>query len=241
MRPRARLRRLVLLPLLAAFAASLMPLACGPPVPSLVPLGGVSEPKPEKKRAARAEGKAPTASEPNRGGGEDDIEADDTVAVVSTEADGGAPAKTAAETAAARAAAEAAPPAKIDGEYVGNDTAVYRMDGMPDRTERDPKARTLVRTPDDTTAEIVILDSSTGKEICTLEGERKGNAVTLRAGQKCFEQDGEGASSSASLKAGTAAVTADTLVVKLDMDFSLTISGSTVRGSLDYQFDGKRK
>jgi hypothetical protein len=160
--------------------------ACAGPVPSLVPLGGVSEPKPEKKRAARSERKTekPTAASATN----DDDDADDTVAV-SGDADGGG-GPTPAAMASAAASAEAAPPAKIDGEYVGLDVAVYRVEGMPDRTERDPKARTLLRTPDDTSAEVVILDSGTGKEICALEGDRKGNAITLRAGQTCFEQSG---------------------------------------------------
>jgi hypothetical protein len=130
---------------------------------------------------------------------------------------------------------------ELAGDYLGEDIAVYKMSGLPDRTERDPKARITVKASAGAELHFVLVDSSNGKEICTLSGNLKDSAVSIGAGQKCFEQSEGGASAGATVTNGNAHFEKRRLVLELDMDFEMSAGGRKLTGSLDYKFDGKRQ
>jgi hypothetical protein len=127
------------------------------------------------------------------------------------------------------------------GEFAGEDVATYRISGLPDRTERDPKARITVKTSDGGDLLFVLIDSSNGKEICTLSGTPKDSSATIAAGQKCFEQNEGEASAGATVTKGTATMENKKLLFELALDFEMTTEGRSLRGSLDYHFEGKRQ
>ena len=131
--------------------------------------------------------------------------------------------------------------AEFVGEYLGEDVATYKMSGLPDRTERDPKARITVKASAGTEIQFVLVDSSNGKDICTLSGNLKDSNVTIVTGQKCFEQNEGDASAGATVKKGSASLEKKRLVVELDMDFEMSAGGKKLTGSLAYRFDGKRQ
>jgi hypothetical protein len=127
------------------------------------------------------------------------------------------------------------------GDYTGEDVAVYHIESLPDRTEKDPKARLKVTSTSDTALAFELVDSSNGNEICTLSGTLSDAGVAIAKGQKCFEQSGEDASTSATVQSGTASVDQSRLLFDLDMSFVMEVAGRKLGGSLSYHFDGKRK
>jgi hypothetical protein len=127
------------------------------------------------------------------------------------------------------------------GDYTGEDVATYRIESMPDRTEKDPKARLTVTSSSDTAIAFELVDSSNGKEICTLKGTLGDGTASIEKGQKCFEQNAEQASASATVVTGSATVDKTRLVFDLDMSFSMEIADRKLGGSLAYHFDGTRK
>jgi hypothetical protein len=131
--------------------------------------------------------------------------------------------------------------AEFVGDYRGEDVAVYKMSGLPDRTERDPKARITVKASAGTELQFVLIDSSNGKEICTLSGNLKDSVASIGSGQKCFEQSEGEASAAATVTKGSARFEKQRLVLELDMDFEMSAAGRKLTGSLDYEFDGKRQ
>src|SRR5262249_15715351 len=145
-----------------------------------------------------------------------------------------APAEKPASEAAAKPAPEGTPSA--DGkqkvaaaafvrDYSGEDVATYRIESLPDRTEKDPKARLTVTSSSDTALAFELVDSSNGKEICTLNGTLGNAGAVIEKGQKCFEQSGEEASAAATVVSGTATVEQTRLLFDLDMTFSMEIAG----------------
>jgi hypothetical protein len=127
------------------------------------------------------------------------------------------------------------------GDYTGEDVSTYRIETMPDRTEKDPNAKLKVTSSSDSALAFELVDSSNGKEICTLKGTLGDAGVTIAKGQKCFEENGEEASAAATVLSGTASITDSRLVFDLDMSFAMEIAGRKLGGSLAYHFDGKRK
>jgi hypothetical protein len=127
------------------------------------------------------------------------------------------------------------------GDYSGEDVAVYHIENLPDRTEKDPKARLEVTSSSDSALAFELVDSSNGNEICTLNGALSDGAVTIAKGQKCFEQNSEDASTAATVLTGTASIEQSRLLFDLDMSFAMEVAGKKLGGSLSYHFDGKRK
>jgi len=127
------------------------------------------------------------------------------------------------------------------GDYAGEDVAVYHIETLPDRTEKDPKARMKVTSSSDSALAFELVDSSNGNEICTLNGTLADGNVTIAKGQKCFEQNAEDASAAATVLSGTASVDQARLLFDLDMSFAMEMGGRKLGGSLSYHFDGKRK
>jgi hypothetical protein len=127
------------------------------------------------------------------------------------------------------------------GDYSGEDVATYHIESLPDRTEKDSKARLKVTTSSDTELAFELVDSSNGKEICTLNGTLSDTGAAIAKGQKCFEQSGEDASAAATVLSGAASVDRSRLVFDLDMSFAMEVAGRKLGGTLAYHFEGTRR
>lgn len=136
---------------------------------------------------------------------------------------------------------ESAKVADPSGDYRGDDVSAYRLSGMPDRTEKDPNARVNVRKTGDKALDFALVDSSNGKDICTLAGTLEGALATITAGQTCFEQDTGAASATATVTRGTATFENARLVLDLTLDFELSLGDDEHAGTLEYHFDGSRR
>jgi len=127
------------------------------------------------------------------------------------------------------------------GDYAGEDVSTYHLEGIPERVDRDPNAKITARSEDEHAASFVLIDSSNGKEICTLSASTTGNVATLKPGERCFEQSEGEQTASAVVRSGT--VTADREKLTMDVDFAFTMSlgDRDFEGTLQYHFEGTRK
>lgn len=111
---------------------------------------------------------------------------------------------------------------------------------MPERTERDPNARTTAKATSDSTVDFVLIDSSNGKEICTLSSTLKDATATLTPGQRCFEQTGDNVSIGAVLTRGVATLDGGRLRLEADLDVEMKVGDNEATGTLAYRFEGTR-
>lgn len=147
---------------------------------------------------------------------------------------GGAPSTSPEKSTAASAKA-------FDGEYRGEDTAIYRMRGMPERTERDPGARTRAKSTSEGAVDFVLIDSSNGSDICTLSATFAGGVATITPGQRCFEQSGQGVSVTGNVTRGTATLDGTRLRLEASLDVEMDLGDTDLSGTLEYRFQGTRR
>jgi hypothetical protein len=138
-------------------------------------------------------------------------------------------------------ATKAVEPSLFVGDYTGEDVSTYRLGGMPEREDKDPKARITVKASGALALDIVLVDSSNGKDICTLKATLGATNATIAAGQKCFEQTGSDASATATIRTGTVTIEDRRLVVDLELDFEMHLPDQDAKGTLAYHFDGTRR
>ncbi|HVU04216.1 MAG TPA: hypothetical protein VHE30_20805 [Polyangiaceae bacterium] len=149
-------------------------------------------------------------------------------------------------TASAAPAAPETPPGKVAtgadfvGEYRGEDVSTYRLSGSPERADRDPNARINVTSSDKSKIDLVLIDSSNGKELCTLGATLGDGTATVTPGQGCFEQNTPEASASATVTRGTAHLEGKRLVLDMALAFEMHVPGEDATGTLDYHFEGSR-
>ena len=217
-------------------------IACAPGLPSATPLGegklAEPEPEPGERHVPREDagsdaeeqgdtgldaGTSDDAARPETGG----ADADDTVADASPDADGetdGGP--------------DTSTVANFTGEYRGEDVSIIRIDGLPDRRERDPNARTKVEQSTDDRVEITLINSANGDPLCTIEARVSGNDAEVTPGQECFS---EGSAVQGSVSSGKARLEKEQLILDLDVALELSFGPETRSGNLDYHFEGSRK
>ena len=210
--------------------------ACGRGLPSLEPLGRGPLAEDEPARVvARSDRRAPRAS----------AEVGPPAPVVSVAVDAGAEADAGAPLAAGEADAGApAPdagradvaPVILAGEYRGPDYAIHRLDGVMERRDDDPGARTRVEVGRDPAIRVVIVSSDTGESLCDLEATARGAEATVAGGQPC---DLHGDVSSSTVREGKAVFTGRRLVLELLLDFTLELEDGPHAGETEYRFDGK--
>ncbi len=220
--------------------------SCGAPLPSTTPLGEGPLVAVEAKRRAKEEealrdkrassdaGARPASSSEKSASatpppaGEPDAAA--------AEADGG----TQPSTADAGSSKPATGPLVLAGLYVGHDESIFRLSGMPERNEKDPNAKTRVVDKPDGSLDLIAIDSSNGKDICTLHATPNGKdrkSFTVTAGQHCFES---GAGMSATLTKGSAKLDSGKLTLDLFFDLEVGNQDFQLSGTLEYHFEGDK-
>lgn len=215
--------------------------ACGPGLPSMEPLG--SGPLAEREPAAGARRIRPPADAGAKvdAAPEPAPEVRDASVGADAAGDGGGDADDAArdggDAEPVDADAPDAAPLDFAGEFSGEDTSTIRIEGMPDRTEHDPKARTRVEQSSPTSIELILINSANGDPLCTLKATVAGNEAVVNAGQMCFS---EGEVLVGTIRSGKAQLTGDHLTLDLDVGLELNFGDESRDGEIDYHFEGDR-
>jgi hypothetical protein len=210
-------------------------IGCAQELPSTVPLGAGPRAEPDRGETEVASAK------PHKPAPPPEAETPDTGAPL----DAGSPTvpdasladtSTDAGTTDASDAAPDAASVVFAGLYAGSDVTIFRVTGVPERTEPDPNAKTRVeqRAPD--RIAITLVNSRTGDPICTLDATVSGNVGTLTPGQTCFS---EGVLVP-NVVSGQATVTDRRLVFDMELTFELSAGDRSVSGRISYHFDGTR-
>jgi hypothetical protein len=139
----------------------------------------------------------------------------------------------------AKGSAAAAPPA-FEGLYAGDDVAVYRLTGYPDREERDDKAKIRIETATAGNVSITLINSADGSDLCELLARVEGNAALIESAQPCFGDGGEG-SYDAELTSGRAVIDGDRLKMDAEGTLSVALPDQELDGELTYSFKGERQ
>lgn len=217
-------------------AAWLLGSACGSPSASTVPLGlgplavaerdrdveaALHRSRPATRNArARSEPTAsPKTAPPSAAAAGDEADEDDEAEAPEAKAGSGGP---------------------LEGLYAGEDIAIYRLTGYPDREERDDKAQIRIEAASGGNVGITLINSADGSDLCELIARVEGNAALIEAAQPCFSDGSEG-SIQAELTSGRAVVVGDRLKMDAEGTLSVPLPDQELDGQLSYSFQGQRQ
>jgi hypothetical protein len=128
----------------------------------------------------------------------------------------------------------------FEGLYAGDDIAVYRLTGYPDREERDDKAKIRIEKATAGNVSITLINSADGSDLCELVARVEGNAALIESAQPCFGDGGEG-SYEAELTSGRAVLEGDRLKMDAEGTLSVALPDQQIDGELSYSFKGERQ
>jgi hypothetical protein len=231
------MKRLARLLLIGSWGA-----ACAPP-PSNVPLGlgplAIAEADAQDAAArARASSRPERASPPPssvKATSEKKAPSDEetTASPVTAEADDDV--REPAETGTPSSEAPA-----FDGLFAGEDVAIFRLSGFPDREQKDPKAQIRLKKDSESQVRITLINSENGSDLCELVARVEGNAALLESPQPCFTSEEEGAIQ-AELTSGRAVVEGDRLTMEAKGTLFVELADQEIPGALEYSFEGRRQ
>lgn len=142
------------------------------------------------------------------------------------------------KTAGTDAAAAGALPS-FEGLFAGEDIAVYRFTGFPDREERDDKAKIRIEKASGGNLSIIVINTADGSDMCELLARVDGNAALIESAQPCFS-GGEG-SVQGELTSGRAVIDGDRLKMTAEGTLSLVLPDQELDGEMTYTFEGERE
>ena len=212
--------------------------ACGPELPSSTPLGrgpkaapldagriSVARAESRSKVSTPPSGSTPTTTVPDAGTQNLDAK--------QVDADAGAHLDASIES--------SAPPATtlFAGSYAGKDTSLIRLGPMPEQKEEDPNAKLRVSRNGDGSLSVTIVASNTGQDLCTLLADPSGNRATLRPNERCEMPMGPVILISA-VDQGRLEVRGKHLELTASFKLEAQLPSETMRGTMEYHFEGKR-
>jgi hypothetical protein len=128
----------------------------------------------------------------------------------------------------------------FEGLYAGDDIAVYRIAGIPDREERDDKAKIRIEAGSGDSINITLINSADGSDLCQLVARVEGHTALIENAQPCFSDGSEG-SPEAELTSGRAVLEGDRLRMDAQGTISLPLPDQELDGELSYTFKGDRQ
>jgi hypothetical protein len=128
----------------------------------------------------------------------------------------------------------------FEGMYAGDDIAVFRITGLPEREQRDDKAKIRIDKTSDTAVTITLINSEDGSDLCSLAARVEGNSALIESAQPCFSDGGEG-SLEAELTSGRAVLAGDRLRMDAEGTLSVALPDQDLDGELSYSFKGERQ
>jgi hypothetical protein len=159
----------------------------------------------------------------------------------SPDADRDSPEPAAGEESGSKAALlESATSPEFEGMYAGDDIAVFRLSGFPEREQRDEKAKIRIEKAAAGNVSITLINSEDGSDLCELTARLDGNAALIESAQPCFSDGGEG-SLEALLTTGRAVLIGDQLRMNAEGTLSVALPDQELDGELTYTFKGKRE
>jgi hypothetical protein len=137
-------------------------------------------------------------------------------------------------------AKQAARPPAFEGLYAGDDIAVFRISGLPEREQRDDKAKIRIEPGSADNINVTLINSEDGSDLCQLVARIEGHAALIESAQPCFSDGGEGALE-AELTSGRVVLEGDRLKMDAKGTLSVALPDQELDGELSYTFKGERQ
>jgi hypothetical protein len=137
-------------------------------------------------------------------------------------------------------ASDASNAGDFEGVFAGDDIAVFRLTGFPEREQRDERAKIRIEKADPGSVTITLINSEDGSDLCELNARVDGKAALIESAQPCFSDGGEG-SLEALLTSGRAVLNGDHLRMDAEGTLSVALPDQELDGKLTYSFKGKRE
>jgi hypothetical protein len=128
----------------------------------------------------------------------------------------------------------------FEGLYAGDDIAVFRISGFPEREQRDDKAKIRIEAASGGKLEITLINSEDGTDLCQLVARIEGHAALIEGAQPCFGDGSEG-SLEAELTSGRAVIEGDRLRMDAQGTLSVALPDQELDGEVTYTFKGERQ
>jgi hypothetical protein len=128
----------------------------------------------------------------------------------------------------------------FEGMYAGDDIAVFRISGFPEREERDDKAKIRIEPASGDSINITLINSEDGTDLCQLVARIEGHAALIEGAQPCFSDGSEG-SLEAELTSGRAVLEGDRLRMDAKGKLSVALPDQELDGEVSYTFKGERQ
>jgi len=132
----------------------------------------------------------------------------------------------------------------FEGVFAGDDVAVYKLPGLPDRKLLDDKARIRVEKNAESAVRLTIVNSDDGSDMCQLSAHVDGNTAVLDPAQPCFASEGEDEDSGGmqgELTSGRAVLEGDDLKFEAQGTLAVSFPDQELEGELTYAFKGRRQ
>lgn len=127
----------------------------------------------------------------------------------------------------------------VDGTYRGTDWVTIDLPGFPESEQVDDKARVVLGTlADEHGLTFTVLDTSSGSELCSVDGTLVNQLIVFEAGQSCFEGI-LGLPMQAVLYEGEGHLVEGKLDVTLGIELTVSGADGELTGDLAYRFEGK--
>ena len=128
----------------------------------------------------------------------------------------------------------------FEGLFAGDDVAVFRLTGFPEREQRDDQAKIRIEKASAGNVSITLINSEDGSDLCELLARVEGNAALIESAQPCFSDGSEG-SLEAELTSGRAVLDGDRLTMVAEGTLSVALPDQELEGELSYSFEGERQ
>jgi hypothetical protein len=126
------------------------------------------------------------------------------------------------------------------GLWHGKDTTRYQIPSFPPQPMDDPNARIRVESSSSQQISLILIDSSTEKDLCSLSAHVESNLAKIEPGQACFGNEDDAMNLSVNVKTGTGTLRDSMLVVDLTLEATVQSEQFQANGTVDYHFEGKR-
>lgn len=129
----------------------------------------------------------------------------------------------------------------LAGTYQGSDRVILQFETMPEQAQDDDKAKVRVQLQDADQQRyaLSVLDTNTGKPLCTVEGQLEERRIDFSPQQPCFTGI-LGVPMKATLLSGEASFEQDELQLELEVGIELTAPDAVLEGTLLYHFEGSK-
>ena len=104
----------------------------------------------------------------------------------------------------------------------------------------DPNAKIRIESSHSQQIKLILIDSSSDKDLCTLSAQIESNLAKIDPGQPCFGTEDDSGNMSVKVKSGLAALRDATLTLDLTLDADVQSEQFQTNGTVEYHFEGKR-